>query len=289
MIEHDGDFATFTAEDLPELRRIRRSGTASARRAVLPVLLRLGGEDALDERDRSTLRRLIRIKSAYDGPVSFDSCFNSWLAVRGGDQRGILDVLGLTRSEPATFALGDTLIGHLGHGGADRDEDYSHVFVSPELNGWTVVRGPSCDPDDSPQARDWVTELSARYGQAQAYFFGSRGDGDAWLVAEDGKVLRRYSSEYPEVAFGEPLPIERHWLDHYGLTGAPEDLAEDDDFQSSNWALDCSAPAVAAALSIDPVWIYWPSDVRVRGTAVIACTEAGLRQNVLRGCYTFEV
>ncbi len=36
------------------------------------------------------VRRLIGIKAARDVPYAFDACFNSWLAVRGGDQRGVM-------------------------------------------------------------------------------------------------------------------------------------------------------------------------------------------------------
>jgi hypothetical protein len=83
--------------------------------------------------------------------------FNSWLAVR----------------------VGETLVCHLPHGGPDRREDFAHVFISPQLNGWTVVRGPSCDPDRCSQVARWAGRLSRQYGSAQVYFFGSQGDGDA--------------------------------------------------------------------------------------------------------------
>ncbi|MFI9556391.1 SDR family oxidoreductase [Nonomuraea endophytica] len=36
--------------------------------------------------------------------------------------------------------------------------------------------------------------LSARYARCQAYYFGDQGDGSAWLVAERGKVVRRYTT-----------------------------------------------------------------------------------------------
>lgn len=84
----------------------------------------------MDDRDLAALRRLVRIKAAYDRPAPFDACFNSWLTVRGGDQQGILRILGLTHAEPATYALGETLISHLAHGGPDENEDYDHVAAA---------------------------------------------------------------------------------------------------------------------------------------------------------------
>jgi hypothetical protein len=80
-------------------------------------------------------------------PHAFDACFNSSPAVPGDDQRGIMAVLGLTDAVPATYPLGETLVGHLSHGGPDRREDFAHVLISPQLNDRTVARGPSCDPD----------------------------------------------------------------------------------------------------------------------------------------------
>jgi hypothetical protein len=137
----------------------------------------------VDRADRSALLRLVQIKAARDVPYAFDACFNSWLTVRGDDQRGIMRVLGLADALPATYALGETLVNHLAHGGPSRQETFDHVFISPELNGWTIIRGPSCNPDESPNVTIWVARLSDDYGQAQAYFYGSQCD-PGWLVSK---------------------------------------------------------------------------------------------------------
>lgn len=271
---------------VPVLQAIRRRGPGAARRGALLALVFLRGEAGLDVQDLAVVRRLIRIKAVSDRPYAFDACFNSWLAVEGGDQRGIMAVLGLADAAPATYPLGETLICHLAHGGPDRREDFAHVFISPQLNGWTVIRGPSCDPDRL-QVAGWAEQLSRQYGRAQAYFFGSQDDGDAWLVAEAGTITRRYSSRQPGISLGEPLPVERRWLDHHGLSGSPEQLHGDEAF--ADWALDCCAPAVAADLSIDSVWTGWPDQIQVEGQALIARTDAGRRQSALRGCYMARI
>lgn len=271
---------------VPVLQAIRRHGPGVARRGALLALVHLHGEAGVDAEDLAVVRRMIRIKAAHDVPYAFDACFNSWLAVRGGDQRGIMAVLGLADAAPATYPLGETLVCHLSHGGPDRREDFAHVFISPQLNGWTVVRGPSCDPD-RPQVVGWVERLSREYGRAQAYFFGSQDDGDAWLVAEAGMITRRYSSRQPGISLGEPLPVERRWLEQHGLSAPPERLHGDEAF--ADWALDCCAPAVAADLSIDPVWTGWQDQVQVEGQALIARTDAGRHQSALRGCHTVRI
>ncbi len=276
---------------VPSVRTIRSHGRGAVRRAALLALLYLGGEAALDPVDVAILQRLIRIKAAHDMPYAFDTCFNSWLTVPGGDQRGIMDVLGLTDAIPATYAFGETLLCHLAHGGPDRDEEFDHVFISPELNGWTVVRGPSCNIYRSPRLATWAEQLSERYGQAQAYFFDPRSGSDAWLVADGGRILRRYCNEEPQTSFGDPLPFEQRWLDHHGLPAPPEQLVGDVAFEEAlaDYEADCNALELAAALSIDPVWTGWPTQLHVRGNALIARTDAGVRQNVLRGCCTPQI
>jgi hypothetical protein len=270
---------------LPELRAIRRAGPGWARRGALLALLHLGGEKALDPADLVALRRLITIKLPHDRPQQFDDSFCAWLTVPGGDQRGIMRVLGLNRSAPATYGLGGTLVGHLGHGGPER-----HVFISPQLNGWTVVAGPSCSPYRQPQIDAWIRQLSSIYGQAQSYFFGSQSAADAWLVGSRGRIVRRFSYEEPETSTGEPLPIELRALRRLGLTGPPERLDEDDGDDLPDFIGECGgAPQVAAELSIAPVWTGWPADLEVHGQPLIAWPGSDDDVSILRGGYFFEI
>lgn len=211
---------------VPVLQAIRSRGLGAARCGALLALLHLRGEDRLDAEDLAVVRRLIRIKAPHDVPYAFDTCLHSWLAVRGGDQSGIMAVLDLADAAPATYPLGETLVCHLSHGGPDIREGFARVFISPQLNGWTVVRGPSSDPD----VAGWAGRLSGEYGRAQAYFFGSQDDGDAWLVAEAGTMTRRYSRRQPGISLGEPLPVERRWLEHHKLSSPPERLHGDEAF-----------------------------------------------------------
>lgn len=275
-------------EVLDALRVVRRQGPKAARRGALLALLYVGGEAALDEADLKALTRVTRLKIRKEPPYAFDACFNYWLTVRGGDQAGIMATMGLTDALPATYVLGETLVEYLAHSGPGWDEAFEHVFMSPELNGWTVIRGPSCDPDLARTAV-WIEQLSAAYGHAQAYFFGSQNDGDAWLVGEAGHLIRRFDSNEADKCFGEPLPIERSWLDNHGLTTAPEFLSRDERWDS-RYDDDCSAPAAACAISIDPIWARnWPSDLEVSGIPLIARTKAGTPQSLVRGCWPLEL
>jgi hypothetical protein len=271
---------------LPQILQIRRSGPGRLRRAALKAVVHLAGERSLDPADLAILRRLIAIKQMRDRPRPLAACWDHWLAVRGGDQAGILRVLGLDRTAPATYALGQVLIDHLSHGGPDDERTYRHVFVSPRIDGWTVVSGPSCDPE-RPQVEQWVRQLSAAHGDAQAYYFGRRGDGDAWLVGVAGKIVRRVHSATPEQAEGEPLPVERRILAGLALTGPPEHL--DDDAGRHAFFAACSAPVVARSLSLDPVWTGFPENPGVAGRALIAWPSSDDDVSVLTCCYGIDL
>jgi hypothetical protein len=152
------------------------------------------------------------------------------------------------------------------------------VYVSPEVDGWTLVIGWWCDPCDDKRGDDVLrscTELSARYGRAQAYYYGAQGDGSAWLVTERGAVLRRYcaTGEAEDASFtlGEPLPLERARREQLGLSPIWDERARDDeaeaDWKSTAFYL---APEIAAASGISPLMLT--AQTRVRGTGVLALT-----------------
>ncbi|MDX3383512.1 hypothetical protein PV682_18865 [Streptomyces niveiscabiei] len=82
-------------EVLAPLRRVRRDGPGELRADALSVLAAVGGEEALSDRDRAAVERLVRVKLPDDHPIPLDVCFNAWMAVPGGDRDGVAEVLGL--------------------------------------------------------------------------------------------------------------------------------------------------------------------------------------------------
>ncbi|MET9657664.1 HEAT repeat domain-containing protein [Streptomyces sp. NPDC006510] len=277
---------------VPFLREIRRKGPGRARARALSVLAELGGESALSAEDVAAVERLIRVKSLDERPVALWACWNHWIAVPGGDRTGIMETLGLTDPRPVTFALGNDIVDSDGHdAGTGSHEAFARVFVTPELDGWTFVLGAWCDPCDEERGEDVLrlcARLSARYGRAQAYYYGAQGDGSAWLVAERGTVVRRYSEtgegEDELLTLGEPLPFERARRAELGLS--PEwDAAQESDEDEEEWraaAFDL-APELAKALGVSPLAIG--QDTRVRGTGVLALTPYGAARGVPTGAY----
>jgi len=199
---------------IPLLQGIRASSTRRARPAALYFLAEVGGEQALSDRDRHAIERLSRVKLLTGHPEPVTGCFLSCIAVRSDDRRAVTDLFRLTPTCPATFTLGTIAADCDGHYRLDARR-YARVFVTPSLDGWTLLVGPWCDPA-SQERRDEVLELrlraSAAFGSAQAYRYGERGDGSAWLVTENGTLIRRacnFGSATDEVLLlGPPLPAE---------------------------------------------------------------------------------
>jgi len=278
---------------MPLLQQIRRDGPGQARRAALRALAEIGGPDAFDARDRAAVERLLRLKTADDAPEPISCCFLSWIAVRGGDQQGIADIMSLSNAHPATFAMGSFAADIDSHSGFrdDRNEVYARVFVTPQVDGWTLVVGRYCDPSDPDRSQDVLNlclHLSARYGQAQAYFYSAQGDGSTWLAAENGSLLRRGSAMDGEecdetLCLGDPLPYEQQrraalGLDplHPGNHHHDQELERDEDGDCP-WrdeVVEIAIP-IAAGMSVDPLALG--PHTSVRGTGLLALTPYGRR------------
>jgi hypothetical protein len=202
-------------------------------------------------------------------PAAIRACWLSWLAIRAADAADVVDYLALTDAREIAWAEGSNLIDENAHDG-DR---FFTVVVSPAVEGWTLVFGfwgSLLMLENIVHVTDLCRDMSVRFGKAQAYFTSEQGDGEAWLIAEDGVILRRFVSEYPELAQGEPFGAERRHLDAAGITGKPEDLDPDSD-EATDWLTGtyCFAAAeIAAESSLDPTSIG--PDAQVSGPMLVA-------------------
>jgi hypothetical protein len=269
----------------PLLKDVRRFGPGGLRRRALTVLADLIDPRELDPADQTAIRRLINIKQLDDSPQPLTACHLAWIAVRTGDQATLLDLLGLGDPEPATFVLGVAAADSDSHNFQDRPPypQYARVFVTPELDGWTLVVGRWCSPIDEERSDDVARvcqELSARYGAAQAYFFGAQNDGSAWLVAEHGVITRRGASDTegaagdPEWEIGELLPFEQQERARL--------IAEGGDVEFEwEFALLEMAPNLAGALSINP--LEFGAATSARGRGLLAQTRYGAIHGVPPG------
>ncbi len=269
------------------LRRIRAAGPGRLRAVALEALAHVAGEAGLPAADIATIERLIGVKASVDSARGIDACWNRWICVPGGDQAGIVEELGLTGARPVTFALGASVVEGQTHGG-----ECDLVFVTPQINRWTAIVGTWCDPVDDErhaEVKAAVERLSARFGEAHAFYFGSQNDGTAWLVARAGVTIRRFSDVSAHWALGEPLPIEREHLDRVGLTGSPEQYLDSTDRAIRDaifeFTFACTAREVADALSLNIVWWQPDDDTDISGQGLLAATPGAGRTLVPPGAF----
>lgn len=148
-------------------------------------------------RSSQTYRRVekdTRVKEAHteitlddrpDLPVPFGyKC--QWMAVRSTDSEAITKRLNLTDKRRANWKTGI------------RAAYQDLIFISPPMNGWTLIIGSSLpdlseDQNSSNSITSHVVSLSQVFGEAQ-YFGNHRIVGYyAWMKATDGEVTRAFA------------------------------------------------------------------------------------------------
>lgn len=222
-----------------------RSVPRSARREALTLLAELGWQ-YLPPDDVTVLKRLIRVKQRTElpEPLDFGRLAGSWYALPTTDQAAVLAAFDLRDPVPATLRMGfapwqpqgawQQLPWYCGYAISDT---YEQVFVTPALDGWTLVfaDGTVLAPDGTvpreevrfAAAHRRCAELSRRFGTAHWYLHAGGGgcwDQSGWCVAEHGAVVR-YCYHGHDVEGGTqtgPGDDLRAWLDeHDPGTGTP--------------------------------------------------------------------
>jgi hypothetical protein len=103
-------------------------------------------------------------------------------------------------------------------------------------------------------------------------------DGSAWLVAENGRAIRRYAAtgepDDESLTLGNPLPYEQVRLLELGLP-VDGDLRTASAEQIDEWTMAAfeMAPEITADFGVSPLTLT--HDTKVRGTGVLAMTPEG--------------
>ncbi|MET9959896.1 hypothetical protein ABZ128_12680 [Streptomyces sp. NPDC006326] len=265
----------------PRLRSLRRDPAASprTRRGAMAALVAGGGTDALDDRDRAAIERLIRVKILDEVPRLPSATLSGWwMAVPGASYEGVFEALGLHDRRPVTVAAGvqaaeSQEIRVPGPDGAGLC--VGRAFVTPELNGWRLVFGPFDllvgDPWDD--MIETVERVSVHCGQAQFFFLDDAGGSDVWIVAEDGQVIRQYAAESDPEWEGDPLPWETLAVDD------PDFDPEYDEAPPN--AGTTGARSACGHLSVDPGEVG--PDTGMRGHGWLAVTAPGVGHGAFPG------
>lgn len=298
-------FAGIGPEVIPLLRQVRRSA-APQRRQALTALAEVGGWDALDAADQRIVERLIAVKLRDEKPSSMHLC-GGWYALPTTDQGAVLEAFGLSDSRPVTMRLGESAWNSDHHGSTVEHEHgkCARMYVSPVLDGWTLVFGNPPESAHSTEAdaesgrrqdiRSRCAELSGVFGAAH-WYGASCGDGwTAWCLAEHGRVIRCYDAFEPEDQIGTAHPAEDGyllphedggfpdgWTDGLDLSD-PEALVERCEQIKRDFAIpdQCHATDIAARVSVDPSELG--ERTSVLGHGVLALTACGRRHGTPPG------
>lgn len=140
-----------------------------------------------------------------DGPAKF-GCNMAWLAVRTRDTGAVLVAMGLTEdAEPANWASGLGAV-------YDNALGETHAFVSPPVNGWTLVVSPSLP---APTSRRFVDKsmplllgLSERFVEVQYYAGFPDIDFFAWGRVIEGRLIRAFAINDEGVVWNKGRPTK---------------------------------------------------------------------------------
>jgi hypothetical protein len=249
------------ADALPTLQGLRRT-PGRHRPFALTALAEVGGWPTLDPADQAAVRRLIRIKLPRERPEPMHLC-DGWYAFPSAGsgeatQAAILDAFRLTDAEPVTMRLGDSAWNN----GRRYDPDHPHracavIYVSPSLDGWTLVFGRHPGDVHKQLTSTVVTTrcaaLSKRFGACHWYGLSDGDETAGWCVAEKGEVLNYFDSEDPVSLIGPEWPGP-------GIA---------------------KARVMAARLSVNPGELT--SETRTEGHGLLAVTKCGRRYGLPPG------
>ncbi|MFI9504122.1 hypothetical protein [Nocardia sp. NPDC052566] len=334
--------AVDTLRSIPRAHRKVRGG-------ALTMLAEFGWH-LLPPRDLRTLERLIRVKQRAEVPEPLDfACFSgSWYALPTTDQHAVLDALDLCDPVPATLRMGFAPLRFTPwqrrhpmrmyldtwarlHGFDDwnaeatvraYNQDYYHqVFVTPALDGWTLVfhkdKALPAALDTPPEQRRLdmylrMAELSLRFGTAQWFeqlpdSYAPEASWSQWCLAQDGDIrmhcvssgtVRIHRSD--EIAPTAPLDQLHAWLQTNGIRATPADDAriqayvamlrehprhlpdDEDDLDSATPIQDLVFGARAASRQLSVDLETLGPHTRIHGTGVLA-VPTHLRHRPRRG------
>jgi hypothetical protein len=136
------------------------------------------------------LPRDVIVDNSADAPRSFGSDM-AWLAVRTRDAEAVIRALGLSDLRPANWNSGL---------GTVYDGEFSdvYVFVSPPIDGWTVVAGVSLPmPSASSfvdKASPLLRRLSAVFSEVQYFATFPAIDFYSWADFVGGRCVRSFAA-----------------------------------------------------------------------------------------------
>ena len=122
----------------------------------------------------------IHNKSTPDQPINF-GFKNQWLAIKSKDNEKIIKALRLQKVRACNWKEGV----HFGY--------TKGVFITPEINGWTLVLGIDILDLESDGTQEFLKRISNDFEECQLFFTNRNVEYHFWGLARHGKIKRLYS------------------------------------------------------------------------------------------------
>lgn len=202
----------------------------------------------------------------------------AWLALRTRDTSLVVAALGLGDPEPANWntGLGTVYSPELGAG---------HIFISPPVNGWTLVAGlglpQPLGKSFVDKATPFLLDLGGRFIEVQYFASCPQVDYFGWARIIDGKLLRAYAigDEGTLWSQGKPTKEERA-LGLKQFEARAGRAKRSDGGELLTYPSEENVMQLAQKWSLDPTRVNEASDTP--GLGVVGRTPAAWRPERLR-------
>ena len=184
-----------------------------------------------------------------DSPVPF-GYKTSWLAVRSIDAAAIAAALGFADPDRTPWAQGI------------KAAYEGSVFVTPPIDGWTLVVGDAVAPLVEQAHGGWranLIELSERFGEVQMFTTHRGSELHGWAMARSGTVARAYCyvGESGEVRYDEGSQTAAEQELGFDF-GDPDSAAAEDD---SYWEREDLVPDEGSVMALAGKWSVAPIEL----------------------------
>ncbi|MEO0477954.1 MAG: hypothetical protein AAF196_00595 [Planctomycetota bacterium] len=172
-----------------------------------------------------------------------------WLAVRSSEPREVANTLKIESLQPSSWS----------HGIRAVYEDSDAIFVTPAIEGWTMVAGFGLGLELEEVDGRWRHELerlSERFGDAQHFATHRVAEFHGWARATNGEIRRAfaYLGESGEILFDEGPRSDAELELGFDLAELPSDCDEDPD------PVD-NTPSEESVFSLARSWSTCPMDL----------------------------
>ena len=127
-------------------------------------------------------RKPVAAAAADEPDAPLPSGYKSqWWTVRSSSAEDVAEVIQLADPRPCNWSTGS------------RRRDQGDIFVTPAVNGWTMVCGHGLGPSGCGDVNDVTRRLkylSQEFGESQVYATHRVVDFHLWARAENGKLIR---------------------------------------------------------------------------------------------------